>query len=115
MRVVCASLVYCCLFGDAKLVVPTRRQFTKQTTKVMDAAIMAAGAGGAVRSLTALEARRCSNFCTISAKGVTSEREGEMEFIPLDPWLDEAARFTELTSMRFFIQFRRWKAYQRLH
>jgi len=68
-----------------------------------------------LRPLTALEARRSSNFCTISAKGVTSEREGEMEFIPLDPWLDEAARFTELTSMRFFVQFRRWKAYQRLH
>jgi len=62
MRVVCASLVSCCLFGDAKLVVPTRRQFTKQTTKVLDATIMAAGAGTAVRSLTALEARFPGKF-----------------------------------------------------
>lgn len=47
-----------------------------------------------LRPLTALEARRSSNFCTISATGVTVEKEGDMEFMLLDPWLDEAVRHT---------------------
>lgn len=53
-----------------------------------------------LRPLTALEARRSSNFCTISATGVTVEKEGDMEFMPLDPWLDEAVRHTLLAAAR---------------
>ena len=51
-----------------------------------------------LRPLTALEARRSSNFCTISATGVTVEKEGDMEFMQLDPWLDEAVRRTLLPA-----------------
>lgn len=53
-----------------------------------------------------------SDYCTISAKGVSRVRNNsEADFTELDRWEEEYHYYTKLVQIPLFALFRRWKAF----